>query len=100
MNRRFIAMRELVAIVILCVAASAPVHAAGLTLARDGHWLVIKGEQIPGSEIRINYLEAYCRADSTDADWVKHTVIPHTNKLVSLSKDKKVLKLHATLPYG
>jgi hypothetical protein len=74
--------------------------AAGLTLARDGHWLIIKGEQIPSGEIRINYLEAYCRANSTDADWVKHTVIRHTNQLVSLSEDKKVLKLRDTLADG
>jgi hypothetical protein len=74
--------------------------AAGLTLARDGHWLVINSEQIPSGEIRINYLEAYCRTNSTDADWVKHTVIPHTNQLVSFSEDKKALKLRDTLTDG
>jgi hypothetical protein len=58
---------------------------AGLTLAREGNWLIIQGANIPDKEIRINYLEAYCRDDSTDADWVRHTVIPHTNQLVWLS---------------
>jgi hypothetical protein len=76
------------------------INAAGLTLARERHWLVIKGDQIPAGEIRINYLEAYCRANSTDADWVKHTVIRHTNQLVSLSEDKRVLKLRDTLAAG
>lgn len=71
-----------------------------LTLAREGHWLLIRGAQIPGGEIKINYLEAYCRADSTDADWGKHTVIRHANELISLSTDKTVLKLRDTLADG
>lgn len=81
-------------------AAEPPTLTPILTLERDGHWLVIKGDRIPGGPIRINYLEAYCRANSTDADWVKHTVIRHTNELVSLSKDRKTLKLKDTLPDG
>jgi hypothetical protein len=56
----------------------------GLTLARDNNWLIIEGANIPGGKIRINYLEAYCRADSTDADWVKHTMIRHTNEVLSV----------------
>ena len=81
-----------------------PAHAAdstpGLTLARDGHWLVIRGAQIPAGEIRINYLEAYCRAGSTDADWREHTVIKHTNELVSLDPAGKVMKLRDVLTDG
>src|SRR5213083_2479364 len=66
----------------------------GLTLTRENNWLLINGPVIPGGAIRINYLEAYCRANSTDADWVQHTVIKHTTELVSLGPDGKVLKLH------
>jgi hypothetical protein len=76
------------------------ISAGGLTLYRDGHWLVIRGATIPGSEIRINYLEAYCRAGSTDVDWPTQTVIKHTNELVSLSADKKQLRLRDTLADG
>lgn len=76
--------------------AAAP---TGLSLAREGHWLIIRGNLLPG-EIRINYLEAFCRANSTDADWVKHTTVPHTNQLVSLSSNGKVLKLKDTLADG
>lgn len=77
-------------------------HAAdpSLTLARDNSFLVIRGAQIPGGEIRINYLEAYCRAGSTDADWTQHTVIKHTSELLSLSDDARVLKLRDTLADG
>lgn len=77
-----------------------PGASAGLTLARQGQWLLIQSTNIPGGEIRINYLEAYCRAGSTDADWVKQTVIPHTNELLSLSADQKVLRLRDTLADG
>src|SRR5262245_10012412 len=50
-----------------------------LTLARTNNWLIILGRHLPGP-IRINYLEAYCRPGSTDADWVKHTMISHKNE--------------------
>lgn len=80
--------------------ASPAASAVGLTLAREGPWLVILGENLPGGPIRINYLEAYCRAGSTDADWVAHTVIPHTNELVYLSADRRVLRLRDTLADG
>src|ERR1700733_11958655 len=71
-----------------------------LTLAREQNFLVIRGLQIPGEEIRINYLEAYCRAGSTDADWVEHTVIKHTSELISLSDDARGMKLRDTLADG
>jgi hypothetical protein len=79
------------------LSAAAP---SGLTIERENHWLIIRGAQIPGGPLRINYLEAYCRAGSTDADWVQHTVIRHTNELVSLSADQKVLRLRDTLADG
>jgi hypothetical protein len=93
-------MHKIVFWLLLLSTAAAPVLAAdeGLTLRREGHWLIIEGSQTP--EIRINYLEAYCRAGSTDADWVKHAVIPHTNQLISLSDDKKTLLLRDTLADG
>jgi hypothetical protein len=74
--------------------------AEALTLARDGHWLVIRGAHLPGGEIRINYLEAYCRPGSTDADWVKHTVIPHQSELVSVSSAGQQMQLRDTLEDG
>lgn len=64
------------------------------------HTLVIRAPHVPGGEIRINYLEAYCRAGSTDADWVAHTVIPHRAEFLSLSDDRKTLRLRDTLADG
>lgn len=64
------------------------------------HWLVISGDNIPGREIRINYLEAYCRAGSTDADWGDHTVIKHTAEVVSINDAHTQLKLRDTVADG
>ncbi len=64
------------------------------------HWLIISGDHLPAGEIRINYLEAYCRAGSTDADWVKHTVIPHRVEQISVSDDRKVVRLTDRLEDG
>src|SRR5678815_3607245 len=71
-----------------------------LTLGREGQWLIIRGDHLPAREIRINYLEAYCRPNSTDADWVKHTVIAHKNELVSQRADGKEVQLRDTLADG
>ena len=76
-------------------------RADSLTLRfKAPHWLYIEGEHLPGKVIEVNYLEAYCRAGSTDADWVKHTVIPHRAEVLSLSADRKNLKLRDTLADG
>jgi len=70
-----------------------------LTLARDKNWLVIQGPHLPMGEIRINYLEAYCRPNSTDADW-HDTTIGHTTELVLLSGDKQTMKLRCSVKDG
>lgn len=71
-----------------------------LKLTRSENWLVIKGSHLPGGEIRINYLEAYCRPGSTDADWVKHTVIKHTNEVIAQDAAGQSLQLRDTLTDG
>lgn len=75
-------------------------QADSLTVHHDGHYLEIRGSNIPGGPIRLNYLEAYCRAGSTDADWVKHTVISHTCKRLAPPNDAKVIRLRDTLVDG
>lgn len=85
-------------------AAAEPTSASNqsaLTLTFEPpHTLMIYGPHLPGGEIRINYLEAYCRAGSTDADWVQHTVIPHRAELISRSDDRKSLRLRDRLTDG
>ncbi|MFO0915349.1 MAG: arylsulfatase [Pirellulales bacterium] len=72
---------------------------AALQLKWDRNLLVISGPQVPGTEIAINYLEAYCRAGSTDRDW-GDTVIPHQTRLVSASDDGTRLELQCRVSDG
>jgi hypothetical protein len=80
-------------------AGLAAAQTPGLILAREENWLIIRGAPAPKGEIRINYLEAYCRAHSTDADW-HDTTIGHTTELVSLSEDRRTMKLRCTVSDG
>jgi hypothetical protein len=88
------------------LAASLPLLAAtspspSITLDyQPPHWLILRVPHLPGGEIRINHLEAYCRPGSTDADWVQHTVIPHRVENLGLSEDRKSLRLRDTLSDG
>ncbi len=93
-------IRSLLPLLVACSALVAAEPTPPLTLAREANWLIVRGARIPGGEIRTNYLEAYCRAGSTEADWGKYTVIRHTSELVSLSDDAKVLRLRDTLADG
>lgn len=70
----------------------------GLTIAWDRNYLTIRG-QFPGEEIRIHYLEAYCRPGSTDREW-RQTVIPHTAEKLEASADGRVIKLRNKLADG
>jgi lysophospholipase L1-like esterase len=70
-----------------------------LTLAREGNWLEIRGDHLPGGRIRVNYLEAYCRAGSTDADW-HDTVIPHDSQVTRTSPDGRTIEIRDTLADG
>lgn len=71
-----------------------------LTLARRDNMLIIQGPHLPSGKIEINYLEAFCRANSTETDWGAHTAMPHGSELVSLSPDGKVMKLRSVVEDG
>lgn len=71
-----------------------------LTLTWDKNILMIRGDALPGGEMEVWYIEAYCRAGSTDADWREHTVIGHTTELVERSEDGTVIRLKCTLKDG
>src|SRR5262245_43206429 len=72
----------------------------GSSYSQQGRdFITIRGEHLPGKEIRIRYLEAFCRANSTYTDWAK-TQIAHKNELISASSDSRSLKLRSTLEDG
>ena len=80
--------------------------AAAITRGEEGpisavewekNYLTIRGN-FSGGEIRINYLEAYCRPGSTDREW-RETVIPHTAE--KLPSDRpNVIRLRNKLADG
>jgi hypothetical protein len=86
------------ALVSISATAAAGAEPGGLSIAWEKNYLTIRGK-FPGEELKILYLEAYCRAGSTDRDW-KETVIGHTAELVEASADGKVIKLRDKLADG
>lgn len=64
-----------------------------LKLRWEKNYLTISGDHLPGKEIVVHYLEAYCRAGSTDADWDKHTVVGHQTRLVETAEDQTLIRL-------
>jgi hypothetical protein len=72
---------------------------AGLSLSWADNMLTIRGPDLPGGEVKVWYLEAYCRPGSTDRDW-SETVIPHRAKLIERSPDGRLLRLRDELADG
>lgn len=79
----------------LALAADAP-----LKLHWEKDYLTISGEHLPGKEIKIHYLEAYCRDGSTDADWVTHTMVGHETKLVEANSEGTFVRLEDVVRDG
>lgn len=73
---------------------------APLKLHWEKNYLTISGPNLPGEFIKIHYLEAYCRAGSTDADWVKHTRMQHTTELLEADPNGQHLKLKCQVGDG
>lgn len=72
---------------------------APLTITWVKNILTIHGEHLPEKEVKIWYLEAYCRPGSTDRVW-NETVIGHKTELVSANEAKTEVKLRCTLSDG
>ena len=62
------------------------------------NFLTIRGK-FPGNEIKVNYLEAYCRPGSTDRDWGQ-TVIPHKAEQLAAEMNDGSIHLQDTLADG
>jgi hypothetical protein len=92
-------MLRLAVLLVLCGSATAGWAHEPLTLRWDKNYLTISGDQLPGREMKVHYLEAYCRAGSTNADW-KDTVIGHRTRLVEAAPDGTWLKLECRVNDG
>lgn len=53
----------------------------------------------PGVNVKVWYLEAYCRPGSTDRDW-NQTVIPHKTEKLEESADGKLVRLRCRVEGG
>ncbi len=73
-------------------------EAAPLGLSWAKNFLTVRGP-FPGDEIKILYLEAYCRPGSTDRDW-SQTVIPHTAKQLPVKNNDGSIHLEDVLADG
>ena len=71
----------------------------GLRLTWADNILTIRGARLPGGEVKIWYLEAYCRPGSTDRDWGQ-TVIPHKTELLEATLDEQLIQLRCKLADG
>jgi four helix bundle protein len=69
-------------------------------LTYEPGWLSFHGQHLPGGEVRVHYSEAYCLAGSTDADWIKHTVVGHVTEPLKANADRTRVKLRDTLSDG
>lgn len=85
------------ALLSLTTAAAEKVKTPRLTITWEKNYLTIRGDHLPGKEMKVMYLEAYCRPGSTDRDWGK-TVIRHKAELIS--QDGRVIKIKDTLTDG
>jgi hypothetical protein len=92
---------------VLYAAAEEPAPAAerakqpALAIHWKDNYLTISSDKLPGGEVRVLYLEAYCRGGSTDRDW-NETVIGHKAELVSAEPPDapRVIKLRDVLRDG
>ena len=86
-----------------CLLVSVPAHAAAddpnLRLAWKDNILTISGSDLPGKEVKILYIEAYCRPGATNRKW-EQTVIGHKTRLLSRAEDGHALVLECTLKDG
>ena len=99
MNRWHLSPVAVLAFVLVHGAAIAE-DPSPLILHWEKNYLTISGEHLPGGEMKVHYLEAYCRDGSTDADWREHTKIPHQTELLEVSDDGMFIKLQCTVNDG
>ena len=98
-NSRFMFVSMLNLLLSISSLVLAADHPSDFRLAWKGDALTIRGQNLPGEELKVWYLEAYCRDGSTHQDW-KETMVGHTTKLVAASEDGRYLQLECTLDDG
>lgn len=102
MPSRPTALRTIATSLLLLLALATPTRAADAPTLRvtwKDNILTLAGPDLPGRELRILYIEAYCRPGSTNRKW-EQTTIGHKTRLVSAAPDGHSLTLECTLRDG
>ena len=90
-------------IVALCSISALTAHAAEddrrMRLSWKSNILTIAGPDLPGKEMKILYIEAYCRPGAHGRKW-EQTVIGHRTRIVFEARDGHSLVLECTLNDG
>jgi hypothetical protein len=73
---------------------------ANLKLNWQDNMLTISGDHLPGKEMKVWYLEAYCRDNSQTTEWNAHTVVDHETRLVSQKDDGSEVRLQCKVNDG
>jgi hypothetical protein len=92
-------MSPVVMLILALLTTSAQGQSHRLRLSWDKEILSVAGEHVPGSAVKVWYIEAFCRPGSTDRDWSR-TVIPHKTTLVERANDGSRVRLRSTLEDG
>lgn len=93
------AVRIAICIAFSGVSASAADEPASMTIRWENETLLVDGGPVEGSNLAVNYIEAFCRPGSTARGW-NQTVIPHKTELVAASADGRRIELKSTLEDG
>src|SRR2546423_14621052 len=67
-----------------------------MRLAWKDNYLTISGPDLPGREMKILYIEAYCRPGATGRKW-EQTTVGHTTRLVSAAAEGALQVLRVQL---
>lgn len=70
-----------------------------ITLSHREPYIVVHDDRLPGGELEIHYLEAFCRSGSAHRTWGE-TIIPHETVFVSSAVGGSALRLRSTLEDG
>jgi hypothetical protein len=82
------------------VSSSMAAEESKLTMHWEDEILTIRGNHLPGKEMKIWYLEAYCRDNSKTTHWGQHTVVGHETELVSRNEEGTRIQLQCKVNDG
>ncbi|MEX0742232.1 MAG: hypothetical protein WD079_05490, partial [Phycisphaeraceae bacterium] len=83
----------------ISIGGASEAEADRLRITWEDDILTIHDERVPGGHLETWYLEAYCRAGSTDRDWAE-TVIGHETELIEADEADGRIHLRCELSDG